>query len=186
MPANCDHSPTICVNRYRTGFGRRYLMPNRQPGTDSMAELHRRHPRKAASRVSWTEEGRRHRGAQRLGSAAMVETGGMAASREARLTTNRHGGLSGGSKGFPSGCAGAEVAQLPFLDGAAIPQRNSSACGSVVLSNDFRSSPNNGHVATASACPKCANDRDRGEPRGSAPPTPPYVRVRIRRFEKLR
>ncbi len=25
-----------------------------------------------------------------------------------------------------------------------------------------------------------------GEPRGSAPPTPPYVRVRIRRFEKLR
>ena len=31
----------------------------------------------------------------------------------------------------------------------------------------------------------CAIDRDRGEPRGSAPPTPPYVRVRIRRFEKL-
>src|SRR5262245_54070358 len=31
-----------------------------------------------------------------------------------------------------------------------------------------------------------ANDRDRGEPLGSAPPTPPYVRVRIRRFEKLR
>jgi hypothetical protein len=31
-----------------------------------------------------------------------------------------------------------------------------------------------------------ARDRDRGEPLGSAPPTPPYVRVRIRRFEKLR
>src|SRR5947209_1551808 len=31
-----------------------------------------------------------------------------------------------------------------------------------------------------------ANDRDKGEPHGSAPPTPPYVRVRIRRFEKLR
>jgi hypothetical protein len=30
------------------------------------------------------------------------------------------------------------------------------------------------------------DDRDRGEPRGSSPPTPPYVRVRIRRFEKLR
>src|SRR5215475_9631011 len=30
------------------------------------------------------------------------------------------------------------------------------------------------------------DDRDRGEPLGSAPPTPPYVRVRIRRFEKLR
>jgi hypothetical protein len=28
--------------------------------------------------------------------------------------------------------------------------------------------------------------RDRGEPRGSAPPTPPCVRVRTRRFEKLR
>jgi hypothetical protein len=32
----------------------------------------------------------------------------------------------------------------------------------------------------------CNIDRDRGEPLGSAPPTPPYVRVRIRRFEKLR
>jgi isoquinoline 1-oxidoreductase beta subunit len=31
-----------------------------------------------------------------------------------------------------------------------------------------------------------AVDRDRGEPRGSAPPTPPCVRVRTRRFEKLR
>jgi hypothetical protein len=29
-------------------------------------------------------------------------------------------------------------------------------------------------------------DRDRGKPRGSAPPTPPCVRVRTRRFEKLR
>src|SRR3954453_5787370 len=28
--------------------------------------------------------------------------------------------------------------------------------------------------------------RDRGEPRGSAPPTPPYVRARIRRFGGLR
>src|SRR5712691_4962389 len=28
-------------------------------------------------------------------------------------------------------------------------------------------------------------NRDRGEPRGSAPPTPPYVRVRIRRFGRL-
>src|SRR6266851_7382079 len=30
-----------------------------------------------------------------------------------------------------------------------------------------------------------AVNRDRGEPRGSAPPTPPYVRVRIRRFGGL-
>ena len=29
-------------------------------------------------------------------------------------------------------------------------------------------------------------DRDRGEPRSSAPPTPPCVRLRTRRFEKLR
>ena len=28
-------------------------------------------------------------------------------------------------------------------------------------------------------------NRDRGEPRGSSPPTPPYVRVRIRRFGGL-
>src|SRR6202043_2175914 len=50
--------------------------------------------------------GRRHRCAQHLGPAAMDETGGMAASREALLTTERYGGLSGGSRGFPSGCAG--------------------------------------------------------------------------------
>src|ERR1700694_5770655 len=30
-----------------------------------------------------------------------------------------------------------------------------------------------------------ADNRDRGEPRGSTPPTPPYVRVRIRRFGGL-
>ncbi len=30
-----------------------------------------------------------------------------------------------------------------------------------------------------------AVNRDRGEPRGSSPPTPPYVRVRIRRFGGL-
>src|SRR5215207_818214 len=33
--------------------------------------------------------------------------------------------------------------------------------------------------------PGQANNRDRGEPRGSAPPTPPYVRVRTRRFGGL-
>src|ERR1700690_206994 len=30
-----------------------------------------------------------------------------------------------------------------------------------------------------------APNRDRGEPRGSSPPTPPYIRVRIRRFGGL-
>ena len=29
------------------------------------------------------------------------------------------------------------------------------------------------------------HNRDRGEPRGSSPPTPPYIRVRIRRFTGL-
>src|SRR5258705_13510454 len=38
---------------------------------------------------------------------------------------------------------------------------------------------------TRVTCPLRVKDRDRGEPRGSAPPTPPYVRVRIRRFEKF-
>ena len=28
-------------------------------------------------------------------------------------------------------------------------------------------------------------NRDRGKPRGSSPPTPPYMRVRIRRFRDL-
>jgi hypothetical protein len=28
-------------------------------------------------------------------------------------------------------------------------------------------------------------DRDRGESHDSSPPTPPYVRVRIRRFDRL-
>src|SRR6266849_6485655 len=50
----------------------------------------------------------------------------------------------------------------------------------------FRSTPMNRHHQSRLACLKRAMDRDRGEPRGSSPPTPPYVRVRIRRFEKLR
>ena len=56
--------------------------------------LHRCHPRKAAGCTGRPEEGRRHRGTQYLGPAAMVETGRVAASRAARLTANRHGGLS--------------------------------------------------------------------------------------------
>jgi len=50
----------------------------------------------------------------------------------------------------------------------------------------FRFALELGHCSTQSAFLKGAKDRDRGEPRGSSPPTPPYVRVRIRRFEKLR
>ena len=51
---------------------------------------------------------------------------------------------------------------------------------------DVRYGAHTGLKSDIAPCPKSANDRDRGEPRGSAPPTPPYVRVRIRRFEKLR
>jgi hypothetical protein len=43
--------------------------------------LHRRHPRQAASRAGWAEEGRRYCGAQRLGSAAMVEAKRVTASQ---------------------------------------------------------------------------------------------------------
>src|SRR6201987_4603397 len=51
--------------------------------------------------------------------------------------------------------------------------------------------PNSGAIADTPQPPLRANaqsrcDRDRGEPRSSAPPTPPCVRVRTRRFEKLR
>jgi hypothetical protein len=40
--------------------------------------LHRHYPRQAAGCVGWTEKGNRHRGAQRLGPAALVEAGGTA------------------------------------------------------------------------------------------------------------
>src|SRR5258705_13325372 len=54
------------------------------------------------------------------------------------------------------------------------------------LKCDFRSFPNSGPPTSELSLPKSAIDRDRGEPFGSAPPTPPCVRVRTRRFEKLR
>jgi hypothetical protein len=56
----------------------------------------------------------------------------------------------------------------------------------VSRSREVRFAPLNRPRQLEGLRPKSANDRDRGEPRGSAPPTPPYVRVRIRRFEKLR
>jgi hypothetical protein len=45
----------------------------------SIPLLHRRHPRQAAGRAGRAEEGRCHRGAQRLGPAALVEAAGVAA-----------------------------------------------------------------------------------------------------------
>src|SRR5450830_21432 len=41
------------------------------------------------------------------------------------------------------------------------------------------------HSRQESELTLCAIDRDRGEPRGSSPPTPPCVRVRTRRFAGL-
>jgi hypothetical protein len=39
---------------------------------------------------------------------------------------------------------------------------------------------------TGAQCNQIPDYRDRGEPIGSAPPTPPGMRVRTGRFEKLR
>ena len=62
--------------------------------------LHRHHPRQAACRAGRAEEGHRHRGAQRLGPAALVEAAGVAASRPVPLAADRHGGLTDGRRGF--------------------------------------------------------------------------------------
>ena len=60
------------------------------------SSLHRRHQRQAAGRAGRAEEGRRHRGAQRLGPGAVVEASGVAAPWFTRLTANWRGGLSHG------------------------------------------------------------------------------------------
>jgi hypothetical protein len=53
------------------------------------------------------------------------------------------------------------------------------------LALHVRSTLKSRHRQTAPACPFRAKDRDRGEPRGSSPPTPPDIRVRIRRFDGI-
>jgi hypothetical protein len=53
-----------------------------------------RHPRQAACRPGWPEEGRRHCGAQRLGPAAVVEAAGVAAFQPVPLAAHWHGRLS--------------------------------------------------------------------------------------------
>src|SRR5713226_781285 len=60
------------------------------------------------------------------------------------------------------------VSQLSFVRNAGRSDGGTEAC---------HESP------TAKRFSPTSLDRDRGEPRGSTPPTPPYVRVRIRRFE---
>src|ERR1700719_75768 len=69
--------------------------------------------------------------------------------------------------------------------------RNGSKATLWPCADHFRCAPDSGHAAKPQLLTLCAKaqsrcDRDRGEPRGSAPPTPPCVRVRTRRFEKLR
>ena len=64
--------------------------------------IYRRHPRQAARGSGWAEEGRRHRGAQRLGPAALVEAAGVAVSRPVPLAAHWHGGLTYGGSGFSS------------------------------------------------------------------------------------
>ena len=54
--------------------------------------------------VVLVEEGRRHRGAQRLGPAAVVEISGMAASGSTHPTTDRLGGLTAGRLTAPLTC----------------------------------------------------------------------------------
>ena len=60
---------------------------------------------RAIGRVGRSEEGGRHRGAQRLGSATVVEAAGMAASWPAPRAAVWHGGLSHGGSGFSARCA---------------------------------------------------------------------------------
>src|SRR5499427_10755086 len=62
------------------------------------------------------------------------------------------------------------------------PRMVCTRCG--IIGADAR--PNFSLLQCNTPLPRWAKDRDRGEPRGSAPPTPPCVRVRTRRFEKLR
>ena len=61
--------------------------------------LYRRHARQEAGRAGRTEEGGRHRGAQRVGAEAVVEAQRVATAKTACLMTIRHGELSHGHRG---------------------------------------------------------------------------------------
>ena len=82
--------------------------------------LHRRHPRQAACRSGWAEEGHRHRGSQRLGPAALVEAGGMA--QRGRLETLRQCMMSGVT--VPFACVFNET--LNNRNGGSIVSRHAS------------------------------------------------------------
>src|SRR5664280_2318841 len=81
----------------------------------------------------------------------------------------------------PSATASEEEPNDPFIEDFS----NEVMCMSYLYSKlpETGVSP---HIGTGgSELTRPSRDRDRGKPLGSAPPTPPHVRVRIRRFEKL-
>src|SRR6202022_3036592 len=85
--------------------------------------------------------------------------------------------------------ANAEIAEgLQFHGSAPLPRMGNH---SERLAKGQKGKGLKSETQATSSCPalcrastSCFHEtnRDRGEPRGSAPPTPPYVRVRIRRF----
>ena len=110
------------------------------PDAAAKPALHRSHPRKTVSRVSWAKEGHRDSGAQRLGPPALVEAGRMVTFPPACLTADRHGGLSHGGSRLSAGSAGAEMARWgrASLDAAYFRQSAGAAAGAVGRSAAIR------------------------------------------------
>jgi hypothetical protein len=103
------------------------------PHAAAEPSLHRRHTGQAAGCFGRAEEGRRYRGAQCFGPAAVVETERVVASGSASFAANRQGELSHGGSGFSAGSAGAEVARWgrASLDAAHLRQSAGVAAGAV-------------------------------------------------------
>src|SRR5258705_5351998 len=81
---------------------------------------------------------------------------------------------------------GHETRRPIALDRDSPPTRCGSNSEVSPSARQVRSTLGSGHRQDARLGPVGAIDRDRGESCGSTPPTPPYVRVRIRRVWKLR
>jgi len=73
--------------------------------------LYWRHARQETGCIGRTEEGGRHRGAQRVGPEAVVEAQRVVAAKTACLTTVRHGELSHGCRELFAGPPGPAVAR---------------------------------------------------------------------------
>src|ERR1019366_4306479 len=106
-------------------------MPSRSyPGHDAALHhaatepsLHRRHTWEAAGCTGRPEKGHRHRGAQHLEPASVVEAGRVAASRATRLTANRPGGLSPECTVAQTAAVHPEATRTATTSTAAIPRR---------------------------------------------------------------